>query len=148
MIRAQTFRFAKYRLGKKIKMITIKCRCVTCDTLVEKFIEDKCIRCYHDTIIQPVAIKYDRMLLQESAFNLSEVTRLREVDLENNRFWSSCVESYRNRLEVRMVDRAKHYVWYVTHLFWSFVGFVRLLSIGGVAGFRNILPWQQKKQLH
>jgi hypothetical protein len=125
----QLSRYTKYKLGKKEKMLTPKCRCAVCSCLVTNWIGDKCTRCYNAEVTNPVILKYDRMLLQEGTSHLKEVTRLREVELENNRFWASLVKSYRDRFEVRMVDKAKYYFWYVRNFFSN----VRLLILLGVA---------------
>ncbi len=136
-------------------MMTVKCRCATCQQLVTQWIDDKCVKCYNGQFYKAgeraatiLCVRGMAKLRQE---HTAEMSRFREVDSENNRFWSSLVNSYRDRLEVRMVDKATAYFGRAAYAFWSFVGLFRLFTfvsffrlLTGVAGLRNLLPWPKK----
>lgn len=74
-------------------MLTTKCRCVLCNQCVQKWIDDKCIDCYHSLIADPLK---------------KENQRLQEVWRESNQIWFSIVESYRRRRLVRLADWITH----------------------------------------
>lgn len=122
--------------------IIAKCRCVTCSTLVEKWIDDKCVGCYHDAIKAPFLADIAQYQAEHLALLKSkhvETSRLREVELENNRFWSSCVEQYRSRFEVQIVDQIKSYAFNVAYFFWSVFFFIRVFTIGAYRSFPRLL---------
>lgn len=122
-------------------MTTPKCRCTVCNSLAAEWIDDKCVRCYNNAINQPIIMKYDKLLLQEGISHLEATTHLREVELENNRFWSSLVNQYRSRLEVRMVDAVMKSLWKALYFFRALSESIRFFFGGG---YRKLFTWTKK----
>lgn len=117
-------------------MITAKCKCTSCKLLVERWVDDKCIGCYNKAISAPLQLEMDSLRIENDTFR-KENLNLREVYIESNQLWSSIVESYRSRYSVRATDWVMNTIEFI-------IGFIRLFSIGGGMGFRNLLPWQKK----
>lgn len=124
-LKLKQVKFKPFSLYKINKMNTPKCKCSVCNLFTTQWVGDKCMHCFKEEVQIP--LKNDLRRYQDALF-----------DTEKH-FWKT-VDQLNSRWEVKTVNFICNKANQLSHYFWSAIGFIRLFTVSGVAGFKNLIP--------